>query len=286
MPKTKGADINDIKKIAEALLKSLNANKKFRDATKTKATASLRKAAELRKNDSRLQSSVLKPKITPKSEPKPKVETKKVKPSDVPSIGESGTRSRKPVKLSTPKRPARDKYAKGKTLAQTASEQRAAERDANRRLRQSGFTSSKPKNVGNAKPVDVRGSVIQPPAKATMRPAKPRGASAYEADEFTRQIRADRQQMGRGQKAPKKKPATPAPNTKKAVAERRAASKVAGEKKLADEIKRLRGRMAEAKTPEKKAYFKQQLNNLVIKTASDRAKGKGKYSNTRPLKNR
>lgn len=324
------ADINDVRKIAEALLKTLGANKKFRDATKSKATAKLRSVGSPRKNDSRFPSSPIKQKINPSKKTEPKVQPPKVKPSDVPSIGESGTRSRKPVKLSTPKRPARDKYAKGKTLAQTASEQRAAERMGNRYLRQSGGMPSKPKSGGKDMPVDVRGSVIKPPTKGGLRQPKP-SSSSYEADKLLAQAREDRKLMGSGQKPPRKprppkggaggvtaKPAPrkprgsgpaavavprPAkrtnnsgkpvkvvrpyvPNTKEAVKERRAASKVAEQTKLADEIKRIRGRMAEAKTPEKKAKFQQQLNNLVIKTASDRAKGRGKYSNTRPVGNR
>jgi hypothetical protein len=151
-----------------------------------------------------------------------------------------------------------------------------------------------------------------------MRPPKP-SKSSYEADKMTAEIKADRDTFRGGQKPPRKpkppkdggtggvkskpKPAKPsgsggagavvkrpakssAPNTKEAVKERRAASAASETQKRIDEIKRIRSNIAAAKTPEKKARFEQQLRNLVIKTASDRAKGKGKYADTRPLRNR
>jgi hypothetical protein len=152
-------------------------------------------------------------------------------------------------------------------------------------LRQTGFNTPKSKPSGNSKPVDVKGSIIQPPSKATMRPASPRGSSAFEADRSVAEIRADRAKFGGGQAKPKaKKPS--APNTKEAVKKRRADSAAANKNKMTDEIKRIRQNIAKAKTPADKARFQQQLTNLVIKTASDRAVGRGKYAGTRPLRNR
>jgi hypothetical protein len=132
---------------------------------------------------------------------KPKVKPK-VKPSEKPTV------SGKPVgkiARTTPARPKRDYYPKGKTVPQTDAERRAAERMANRMLRQSGLPSggSKSKPSGSSKPVDVRGSIVQPPSKATMRPPKP-SKSSYEGDKSIAEIRADLERFGRGQKTPKK----------------------------------------------------------------------------------
>jgi hypothetical protein len=222
-----------------------------------------------------------KPKAKPKTKPKAKAKPK-AKPRGTATI--TGREVGK-IARTTPARPRRDYYPRGKTVAQTDSEKRAAERLANRMLRQSGLPSGGSKPSGNAKPVDVRGSIIQPPSKATMRPASPRGSSAFEADRSVAEIRADRAKFGRGQAKPKaKKPS--APNTKEAVKKRREASAAANKKKMTDEIKRLRSGLAKAKTPADRARFQQQLTNLVIKTASDRAVGRGKYAGTRPLRNR
>jgi hypothetical protein len=132
---------------------------------------------------------------------KPKVKPK-VKASEKPTV------SGKPVgriAKTTPARPKRDYYAKGKTVPQTDAERRAAERMANRMLRKAGDTKPKSKPAGNAKPVDVRGSIVQPPSKATMRPPKP-SKSSYEGDKSIAEIRADLEKFGRGQKVPKKAP--------------------------------------------------------------------------------
>ena len=138
-----------------------------------------------------------KPKAKPKAKPK-------VKPKGRKSVTVTG----KPVgriAKTTPPRPKRDYYAKGKTIPQTDSEKRAAERLANRMLRQSGDSARPSRPTGNAKPVDVKGSIINPPSKATMRPAKP-SKSSYEADKFKGETKADREIFGRGQAKPKRKP--------------------------------------------------------------------------------
>ena len=249
-----------------------------------------------------------KPKVKPKAKPKAKP---KVKPKGRKSVTITGREVGK-IARTTPARPRRDYYPKGKTVAQTDSEKRAAERLANRMLRQSGDSVRPSKPSGNAKPVDVRGSIIQPPSKATMRPAKP-SKSSFEADKFKGEIKADRARFGRGQKPPKPKeggsgvkakpkPKKPSgsggaaasvgrkqpyvPNTKEAVKARRAASAISDKQKMTNEIKRIRENIAKAKTPADRAKFQQQLTNFVIKTASDRAVGKGKYAGTRPLRNR
>jgi hypothetical protein len=103
-----------------------------------------------------------------------------------------------------PERPKYDYVPKGKKMAQTASEQKAAERMANKRLRMAGDTPSKPKSAGSAKPVDVRGSIVKPPDKASMRPVKPSKGS-YEGDKMRGQAKDDAARIGRGQKPPKKK---------------------------------------------------------------------------------
>jgi hypothetical protein len=144
-----------------------------------------------------------KPKL--KTKPKPKSNTKpKPKPKG------SGTTDGRPtgrIARTTPPRPRRDYYPKGKTVPQTDAEKRAAEREANRLLRQSGLPTagSKSKPSGNAKPVDVRGSIIKPPSKATLRPPAPRGSSAFEADRTVAEIRADLAKYGIGRKPPKGK---------------------------------------------------------------------------------
>jgi hypothetical protein len=112
--------------------------------------------------------------------------------------------------LSKPSRPKRDYIPKGKTMAQTAAEQRAAQRRANQILRRTGDAPTPRPTGSSVEPSNVRGSIIQPPRKATMRPPKPSKAS-YEADALKAEIRADKQKFGRGQKPKggKRKPPPP-----------------------------------------------------------------------------
>ena len=145
-----------------------------------------------------------KPKVKPKAKPKAKP---KVKPKGRKSVTITGREVGK-IARTTPARPRRDYYPKGKTVAQTDSEKRAAERLANRILRQSGDSARPSKPSGNAKPVDVRGSIIQPPSKATMRPAKPRGSSPYEADPMRRAMGEDKA-AGLTKRTPKRQKAEP-----------------------------------------------------------------------------
>jgi hypothetical protein len=125
----------------------------------------------------------------------------KAKPKVRPTV------SGKPVgkiAKTTPPRPKRDYYPKGKTVAQNDAERRAAEKLANRMLRQAGDTKPKPKLTGNTKPIGVKGSVIKPPSKATMRSPKPK-SSSYEADKFNAAVKADRDAFRGGQKPPRGK---------------------------------------------------------------------------------
>jgi hypothetical protein len=131
-----------------------------------------------------------------KAKPKPKVKPQSNVPTSKPSAGMS---PKKPKTLSKPSRPKRDYIPKGKTMAQTAAEQRAAQKRANQILRRTGDAPT-PRPRGSAvEPSNVRGSIIQPPRKATMRPPKPSKAS-YEADALKAEIRADMNKFGRGQK--------------------------------------------------------------------------------------
>lgn len=143
-----------------------------------------------------------------KAKPKPKVKPQSDIPTSKPS---AGMKPKKPKTLSKPSRPKRDYIPKGKTMAQTAAEQRAAQRRANQILRRTGDAPT-PRPRGSAvEPSNVRGSIIQPPRKATMRPPKPSKAS-YEADALKAEIRADMNKFGRGQKPKggKRKPPPPA----------------------------------------------------------------------------
>lgn len=112
-------------------------------------------------------------------------------------------------------RPAIDRFPKGKSIAQTPSEQRATERAANRYLKRSGGSSgggSKP--TGSSKPVDVKGSIISPPSKATMRPPKPSNKS-YEADPTRRFEKTPKKQQQKPRKGNQPKGTKPSQGTKK-----------------------------------------------------------------------
>lgn len=206
---------------------------------------------------------------------KPKVKPKP-KPKGVTTI------SGKPVgkiARTTPARPKRDYYTKGKSVAQTNSEKRAAERMANRMLKRDGFNVPKSKPSGNAKPVDVRGSIIQPPSKATMRPPTPRGSKAYEANLSKAQEAADRLKFGRGQKPPKGggKPKPPKGGSggsggvggvkvkPKPKTPSGAGGATATAKRLQDELKN-------ATTPAQRLAAKKKLMNHILTTGNRRSK--------------
>lgn len=125
-----------------------------------------------------------------------------------PGGGSVGRIAKTPVR-----RPPVDKYPKGKNIAQTASEQRATERAANRLLRFDKKTGATPK-AASSKPVDVKGSVITPPTKATMRPPKP-STKSYEADPLRRLEGTPKPPKRQGRKGNQPKGTKPSQGTKK-----------------------------------------------------------------------
>lgn len=102
-----------------------------------------------------------------------------------------------------PKR--RDFVSKNSGIMKNDAERRAASRMGNRTLRRDGYLSGAGnKSTSKDMPVNVRGSVIKPPSKATMRPPKQRGGD-FESDEMLRQFRNDlRSGLGRSSKNKKK----------------------------------------------------------------------------------
>jgi hypothetical protein len=94
-----------------------------------------------------------------------------------------------------PVRPPRAPRIAGRALPKTVAEQREAERQANRYLRMRPEPTKGKKTARNKPdgrmPIDVKGSVVKVPPKASMRPPKP-AIELYEGDAFKGQIRADR----------------------------------------------------------------------------------------------
>lgn len=95
--------------------------------------------------------------------------------SPYPRQSKTGRISKTPVE-----RPKAAKSRQGATLPKTEADKKAAEKGANYYLRRGG-KSKDSKPSGNDKAVDVQGSIISPPPKATMRPPKP-SSKSYEAD--------------------------------------------------------------------------------------------------------
>lgn len=236
------------------------------------------------------------PKEGPKVIPKPTrpIVAKPAKPKGVGKIAA--------VK---PERPKYNYVPKGKKMAQTTSEQAAAERMANKRLRMAGDTPSKPKSAGTAKPVDVRGSIVKPPDKASMRPVKP-SKGYYEGDKLLGQAKDDAARIGRGQKPPKrpkppasgtaaKKPSSPKSPKGGAGAKRKPAdvgafpamtTKQKRTLKIQSDVDKIQERIANAKTPKQKRNAELLLRNRILEAASKSRSGYGKYSGTRPLSDR
>jgi hypothetical protein len=104
-----------------------------------------------------------------------------------------------------PERKRRD-YVSTKDTGITTndSQRRAANRQANRYLRMNSEGAKANKSTSKDMPVDVKGSIIKPPSKATMRPAKP-SRESYESDQLRRDLLADLRGGFGGSKAPKKK---------------------------------------------------------------------------------
>lgn len=137
----------------------------------------------------------------------------KAKPKPKPK-SPSGGATKKIGRIARTKvtRPPVDRYPKGKSIAQNASEQRAVERMSNRYLRMSGSKGTKPNK--NIKPVDVKGSVISPPTKATMRPPKP-SSKSLEADPLRRLEGTPKPPKSKGRKGNQPKGTKPSQGTKK-----------------------------------------------------------------------
>lgn len=176
----------------------------------------------------------------------------------------------------TPERPKRgvsllDKSGltnKPRGLAKSAAEQREADRRANRALKQTGDNpkpESRPK--GNNKNVDVKGSVITPPSKATMRPAKPSKGS-YEADKAKVEKKADAADIGRGQSRPKPKGEEASMTSREreqARKNRDTERRESAKQGPSVEAKMLRLEVYRAKTPAEKAVAQKNLTNFLLK---------------------
>lgn len=162
-------------------------------------------------------------KVKPKSGPNPKgkgggTSGVKAKPKPKPKSPSGGAAKKaagpkigRIAKTPVARKPV-DKYPKGKTIAQTASEQRAAERMGNRYLRMAGSKGSK--SGGNKKAVNVKGSVIAPPTKATLRQPKPTTKS-LEADPLRRLEGTPKPPRKKPRKGAQPKGTKPSQGTKK-----------------------------------------------------------------------
>ena len=207
------------------------------------------------------------PKVKPTAPIKPKklgkpLATGAVKPEPAPP------RPTKPKKvMSTPPRPTRAPSLKGRTLPKTAAEIREAERQGRRSIKIASGTDPKPskplsKPKSDAKPVDVKGSIVAVPSKASIRPPKPSKGS-YEADKTKGVIKSDRELMGRGQKPPK---------DGMTYAEREATRKTKDAERLAALKKgpsvqagELRKAIDAAKSPKQKKVAQQNLIDFLLK---------------------
>lgn len=126
------------------------------------------------------------------------------------------------IAKTAPPKKTYDKYPKGKNIPQTPSEQRAAERMANRMLRTGGSKGAGP---SGGKPVDVKGSIISPPSKASLRAPKPSNKS-YEADPTRRFEKTPRKQKQAPKKGNQPKGTKPSQGTKKSKTGTTASSSV------------------------------------------------------------
>jgi hypothetical protein len=206
--------------------------------------------------------------VFPKAKP-----TAPVKPKKIGEALPSGTLKPEPAPprptkpktvLSTPARPPRAPSLKGRTLPKTAAEIREAERQGRRSIKIASGTDSKPlsKPKTDAKPVDVKGSIVAVPPKASMRPPKPSKGS-YEADKTKGIIKSDRELMGRGQKVPKsaltyseREAIRKAKDAERLTALKKGPSVQAGE---------LRKAVDAAKSPKQKKVAQQNLIDFLLK---------------------
>jgi hypothetical protein len=217
-----------------------------------------------------------------------------------------------------PERKFKDYVPKGATLPKTSSVQRGAEKSGNRRIAISeGGKPPKKAQTPLLGGGDTRGSIVVPPTKATLRPAKP-SKGYYEADMMRGQKGDDAARMGGGQKAPKKrkppasgaaakKPASPkrpsggagaAKPKPKGPKEPRGSKAKKGDAfppmttkqkrtlKLQSDVDKIQDRIANAKTPKQKRNAELLLRNRILEAASKSRSGYGQYSGTRPLSER
>jgi hypothetical protein len=104
-----------------------------------------------------------------------------------------------------PERKRRDFVSTKNTgITTNDSQRRAANRQGNKFLRMNSEGAKANKSTSKDMPVDVKGSIIKPPSKATMRPAKP-SRESYESDQLLRDLLTDLRGGRGGSKAPKKK---------------------------------------------------------------------------------
>lgn len=171
----------------------------------------------------------------------------------------------KPKKvMSTPPRPTRAPSIKGRSLPKTAAEIREAERQGSRTIKMAGdyFPKSVSTPKSNAKPIDVKGSIVTVPSKATMRPPKPSKGS-YEADKTKGVIKSDRESMGQGQKVPKDGLTY---SERESARKAKEAERLAAMKKGPSETaKDLRKAIDDAKSPKQKKVAQQNLIDFLLR---------------------
>ena len=198
------------------------------------------------------------PKVAPKPIPKP------TRPLVKPPVRPKGVGK---VAAVAPERPPRAPSLKGKTLPKTAAEIREAERQGRRSIKIASGTDTKPskslsKPKTDAKPVNVKGSIVAVPSKASMRPPKPSKGS-YEADKTKGVIKGDRELFGRGQKVPK---SALTYAEREAIRKAKDAERLAAMKKGPSETARdLRKAVDEAKSPKQKKVAQQNLIDFLLK---------------------
>ena len=204
------------------------------------------------------------PKVKPAAPVKPK-KIGKALPTGAAKAEPAPARPKAPKKtLTPPVRPKRSPSLKGKTLAKTPAQIREAERQGSRSIKIASSGDPKPlsKPKTDAKPVDVKGSIVAVPPKASIRPPKPPKGS-YEADKTKGVIKGDRELIGRGQKPPRS-----ALSYSEREAERKAkdAERLAALKKGPSETARdLRRAVDEAKSPKQKKVAQQNLINFLLR---------------------
>ena len=186
-----------------------------------------------------------------------------------------------------PERKRRDYISTKNTgITTNDSQRRAANRETNRFLRIKDDAPARGnKSTSKDMPVDVKGSIIKPPSKATMRPAKP-SRESYESDQLRRDLLADLRGGFGGKKTPKKKnvpaktpkgtaPAkkkeTPKPTSKANTGSKRSSSRPTARPQPMSEA----DRKNKAKLVEERAKSREEF-----KSRAPRKSAKDRYYNT------